>query len=350
MSLEKSIRPEDEISLDDFLRGIKYWLLKVTKNWVLFLVLISTCIAGLLLWRTTQKPTYNAQLTLMLSDDGASSLSGLSGVLGQFGLPVSSGKYNIDKLIEISRSRRIVESVLNKEIVVANQSDKIANHIINFYELAEVWESDAHTQKDIIITDDSSMDAYNYIIKNLYHLVVGHNGSDGLLSTDYGRDHYIMTFEFNSISEELSIAFLKEHFNALRSFYIEKSIEKQKKTFDIVKSKKDSISRALRQTEREIAIEKDKNSQAFRSSSSTKLSDLSTQSLILKTAYAKAEENLAIADLALQDRSPLIQIIDAPMSPIRPNEPSLFRLVFLGLILGLFGGFLLLGINHVRRL
>lgn len=338
---------DDEVSIDEFLLSIKYWLQKISKNWKLFSVMCILCCLISFSWRYYQQPTYTAALTLMLSDDGGSSLGGMSAILGQFGLPISSGKYNIDKLIEISRSRVIMEKVFFNKSLVNGKEGILGNHLIELYKITP---NSSDSNNLILLDPNTTSLAQNQLLKHLYELIVGGSNKDGLITTEYGRDHYIMNFSFTSLDENLSISFLKEHFKELKRFYINKTVEKQKQTFDIIKAKRDSLYNDLSRTEFELASLKDKSQSSFRNTNNIRLAELSTKSLVLKTAYVKSEENLALVDLTLKDKTPLIQLIDDPVSPITPNSISLIRTLFIGLSFGVLLSSLILLFQYFRKL
>lgn len=344
------MRPEDEISLEDFIRSVKGYIHLLLRQWKIFLLAILLSCGGLWFWSQSKAPTYKATLTLMLSDDSGQSVTGISSILGQFGLPISSGKYNIDKLIEIARSRYILEQVLQSQCNVDGENKSIADHLISYYKLDETWQAYSEKPFSGNFTNTVGTPEYNYLIKQLHKLVNGTEQNGGLLSMDYGRDHYIMTFDFESLSEELSINYLMNHFDYLRDFYINKSVERQQLSYDIIKDKRDSIYISLNSVENEIAVLQDLSPSSFRSTTSSRLTRLSTESLILKTGYAKAEENLAIAELALQNNTPLIQLIDQPISPLQPNILGLSRVLIYGFILGIFLSFLILSALYIIRL
>ena len=111
------------------------------SNWKVFVLSILLSCGGLWFWSQSKAPTYNAKLTLMLSDDSGQSITGLSSILGQFGLPVSTGKYNIDKLLEIARSRHILEQVLKSQCDIKGEHKSIADHLIGLYKIDESWQA-----------------------------------------------------------------------------------------------------------------------------------------------------------------------------------------------------------------
>ena len=217
------MRPEDEISLEDFIRSVKGYIHLLLSHWKIFLLAILLSCAGLWFWSQGKAPTYKASLTLMLSDDAGQSVTGISSILGQFGLPVSSGKYNIDKLIEIARSRYILEQVLKSQCEIDGENKSIADHLISYYKLDESWQAYSEQQFSGSFTNTVGTPEYNFLIKQLHKLVNGSEQTGGLLNMDYGRDHYIMTFDFESLSEELSINYLINHFEYLKDFYTNKS-------------------------------------------------------------------------------------------------------------------------------
>lgn len=350
MAEMKSMRPEDEISLEDFIRSIKGYANLMLSNWKVFVLSILLSCGGIWFWSQSNAPTYNAKLTLMLSDDSGQSITGISSILGQFGLPVSTGKYNIDKLIEIARSRHILEQVLKSQCDINGENKSIADHLIGLYKIDESWQAYSEKPFSGNFAESAGTPAYNYLIKQLHTLVNGAEQSGGLLNMDYGRDHYIMTFDFESLSEELSINYLINHFEYLTDFYTNKSVERQQLSYDIIKNKRDSISTSLNSVEREIAVLQDRSVNTWQNTAATRLSTLSTESLILKTAFAEAEKNLAIAELALQNNTPLIQLIDKPITPIQANVLGLPRILLYGFLLGIFLSFIILSTLYVIRL
>ena len=347
------LKYDDEISLLDLLVSIKRWGRFFIKHKFLLLFCALLGVGGSLIWRSFQNPVYQADLTLMLNDDSGSSVSGLTSILGQFGIPAASGKYNIDKLLEISRSRTIVEKVLFQKIDLAGREDFIANHFLNIYPYRKDW---THDLADFEIFEFKTNDtkvfsvADNFALKKLFHLIVGTDQLPGMLTLDYGREHYIMTYSMTTLSDTLSIEFIKRHFDAVKEFYIEKATEKQQVTYDLIAQKRDSILQDLGETEIQLANTKDRGIGSFSNQYNSRLSSINTKNALLKASLAKVEENLALAELALENKTPLIQLLDAPIYPLSAQRPSIARSLTYGLTLGVIIFICLITYSFLKQL
>ena len=70
---------------------------------------------------------------------------------------------------------------------------------------------------------------------------------------------------------------------------------------------------------------------------------------MLIAAVAKAMENLEVADFALQNKTPFIQEIDRPITPIKAEKKSVFRTFFISIFIGTFMAILFLVIRKIVK-
>ncbi len=329
---------EDEITFKELifsLAGIITWI----KGHILKLsIFIFIGLSVSLFWAFKQAPTYVAELTFMLNDDNNPQVSGLSGLLGQFGLPVPSGKYNVDKLLEIAKSRRLMDSTLLSSANINGRTDLLANHLMEAFDLTSKWSERDERFKDFLFNknrprEDSRLD--QFALKSLSSMIAGasQDRSNALLTTDYGKTDYIMSLVMKSPSEELSISFVNELYNQVSKFYVDKAVEKNKSIYNIIRQKKDSISALINSTAYDIADLKDKESGTFRNTNKVKVKLLESQLLRLQAASEEIVKNFERAQFVLETNTPLIQILDWPLSPLSPQKPSVVKY-------GLFGAFL----------
>ena len=339
MSHPKPEHHPDEISLFEFLSSIANILRWAKSNfkWLSLSILIFS--GGIFLWTVSRPQTYTAELTFMLNDDNNPQISSVGGILGQLGLPIPSGKYNVDKLLEIAKSRKILENALFEKVQIAGKETFIANHFIEIYQLRSSWQKKDDFYKTFSFTQSETSlfsNRENYALKALYQKIIGseQNRNHALFSTDYGRLDYIMSFVTTTLSPELSIAFTNAMYNQVSSFYIEKAIEKNQMIYDIIEIKRDSLANLVQETSLEIARIKDRNSGTFRSVNNVDVANLTAYLTGLETAYQEVEKSLNNADIALQSGTPLIQLLDQPIPPLSPDGKSLIKRIILGAIIG----------------
>ncbi|MBK9737180.1 MAG: hypothetical protein IPO92_20400, partial [Saprospiraceae bacterium] len=97
---------------------------------------------------------------------GGGSGGALAGILGSFGLG-KGGKVNLDRIVELSKSRNILHKVMFTQIPLEatfKKNDYIANHIIALYKLDDEWTNHNKDWKGFRFKSDSikSFTSMNY--------------------------------------------------------------------------------------------------------------------------------------------------------------------------------------------
>ncbi len=342
----------DEISLREIILKLQDYgrSLWKAKGWLLLAMIIGAVLFGLK--NKMESPLFPAKLTFMINEEDASSKLGLGSVLGQFGLGGSSTEFNLDKVLELSKSRKITQNVLFIEETMFGKKDYLANHLIHYLDSLGVWGKRSLQKrwfgppekwplKGFVFSHDS-IPAFkqreNKALKSLHTHIIGNKeaGLEAMLETEYSETSGIMELKTKTHKPELSSNITKNVFQELSRYYIDKTIEKQKFTYDILKQKTDSISGALSYAQTKLANFKDRSQSIF-----TRTEGLTEQKLMLEIQkltimYSEAEKNLQVADLSLKNKTPYIQLIDEPLLPIPPNKSSILSELIKGILLGFF--------------
>lgn len=356
MSLTEQKKPiNDEFSIQEIFDSILLILRHLRRNLLAFSLCIILGFLLVTLYQWRKDVLYTANLKCMLSDDIGGQLSGISGVLGQLGIPVPSGKYNIDKLLEIARSRKIIEAVLFHEATIDDSQALLANHIIDAYDLNKQWSSSNPDLKNFRYNHgdiENFGPAENMALLKLYRLIVGseNDRSESLLVLDYGKTDYLMSFRMSSPNPELSVQFVNILYDELSAFYDRASNEKQYITFNHILQKKDSIQNRLSFLEMKSAGNRDRSLGMVGSQLSAEQSEIATQIFILRSALAKAEENLMIAEFTLKNRSSLIQLIDRPILPLSADSTNYRKLFLYAFLIGLLFYILYLSAARLKQI
>lgn len=330
---------EDETSLRDYIIKGRDYFREVLRYWYIPAALALLGAAYQVYKYNQHVPLYTATITFMVDEDEGGGSSALTGMLSQFGLgSVRPARYNFDKIMELSKSRRVVQKTLFSRVPIDGKDDFLANHIIRIYDFnSGAGEGDADSA--FFFTHDSLPGfsrRENEVLISLYHFIIGPPDQPqlALLSADYNEDSNIMSLSASTKNERLSLELSSHMFKALSDYYINKAIEKAQKTFRIVSAKRDSVLAELRSKEYQLANFIDRNRGFLLRTENITQNRLAREISGLTAMYVEVLKNAEMADFSLRSKTPFIQVVDHPIPPIQPSSVSLIRKILIGLIIG----------------
>lgn len=330
---------------DNTVLNLKHLILILKKyykatiiNWKIILFCIILSISYFLYQAFKTPITYTASLSFMLNEnEGGVGLGGAAAILGS--IIGDEASYSLDKILELSKSNRIINESLLGVGVVNGKVDFFANHLIELYNLKETdWQNDTSLNKGFRFTHNeiekfSRREAS--ALKSITVKLVSGYKSPPLFSTSYSKQAQIMRLNLKTINEDLSISLLKQIYDNLGTFYINKSIEKQKFTYEVIIDKADSLKSLLNGKEYAKAKFSDSNRGLITETTKIPSNRLTRDVNILNIMYSEAIRNAEVADFAIKSKVPFIQAIDVPYAPIKPERKSKTIALLLGGIIGL---------------
>lgn len=346
---------DDEITLKDLILKLKEFFEELWKN-KLWIILFSILAAGLFLGKAfLNKTTFTAGISFMVSENGSSE-QGFDSPYGD--LEFASIENN--KITELARSGRIVHKVLLQKAVINSHNDYLANHLINIYDLQQNWaeeplleEYKALNLKDFYFTRDSIPDFSQRELRALsilQQLIVGNNllGEKGLTGISFNDNTDLFRLNVESVEETLSMRLIESIYEELRIFYIDETIGRPQRTYDLISEQTDSIFVELDKKERQLAGANDRNRGYTSTISSLSISKLEREVRLLDQEYSESLRNQKKLELLLSQETPEFQIIDRTFFPVQ-NSPSKIRNIVLGLFLGgLLSSLYILGRKVIR--
>lgn len=338
------------ISLKQIILTIQSYVFLLLRSWkaILITALLFAAFFGYRNYREDDR--YSARLTYMLEDSENGGMSSFTGLLGSFGIGSSKG-LNRDKLVELSKSDLMVRSALLDSVIVNNKLDFLGNHMISLYEYDKKWiEKEDNPLRGFTFQSDSmhSLEMNDFrALKQLKSKIVGSAALkiEGLMSSSYNEDSGILSLTASTKDPEFSIKLVERLYHNLDSFFVFKTIERQKENYEVIKAKTDSLSAELEKTEYALAKFKDTERNLFRRIDKIEEKRLENKAKMLYLALGKALENKEIADYSLKYQTPILSIIDSPYLPIGNSKKPLI----LDLILGFIFGCILSGLFIVLR-
>lgn len=323
----------DDLTLRDLIIAWNTFRREAIRSWWLYAIAF-LCIGGFLAYRAwSAPPTFAAKLTFMVNEEDGTGLGGVSSVLGQLGLgrARTAGRYNLDKIVELAKSRKIIQQMLLSP--TQDSSTLIGNAFIEEYELAEQWEEANPEMKDFSFSHDS-VAAFNTnertALLALHGMLVGGEDNPGLISASYDELSGILTLTCETTSEELSLDITRKQFEKLSQFYIDQAIERQQKTYELVRAKVDSIAAELSKADVNLAVYTDASNNLFSRVDQVKGQRIQRDILKLAAMQSEAVKNMEYAEFMLKNARPVIQELDIPISPLQPMKPSLLKALLIG--------------------
>jgi len=333
----------DEISLKELIMKIKEWYIFLLSKWKL--IVLMGVIGGLIgfTYAYFQKPTYKATLTFAMEEEksGGGGLGGALGLASQFGIDLGSsggGAFSGANLIELMKSRKLVEKTLLSPITVNGKTQSIVDYYLEFKELKKDWD-EKPLLKNLQFPIDADRSNFTLqqdsILKNL---------ASGLIKTDLvisqkDKKVSILSIEMNSTNEQFSKVFCETIAKETSEYYVEIKSKKAKMNVDILQHQSDSIRAELNSAITGVAAATDNvfnlNSamNVRRTPSARRQVDVQANTAILTQLVG----NLELAKVTLRKETPLLQIIDRPSFPLEKEKVGKLKSLLLG---GFLAGFL----------
>ena len=331
----------DEISIVALIDKTRFmWQLLLSKLRVILLGSILFGLLGMVL--VILKPIeYVATATLMLQGGRQGSMSNALQLASSLG--ISSGPaFNEEKLIGLLNSRTIVEGALLNKVTIDGKEDLLANHQFDFMGMASGYEDhDSLKNFRFISTDPEQMDYWEN--KVMYHL---HRAvTMGFMVTKKEKSGFVKV-RVETVSEGFSKYLTDLVIVEVEDFYATRMNKKARGTVDLLMHEVDSVHFVLNETEEAYAKWKDKSNFMVKAQGSVEGVKYLTDLQLLRTLYAEAQKNLAIAKFTLQQETALVEVVDSPVFPLKKREwPFYYGLI----IFGVMGFFLISGWFMVKQ-
>jgi len=315
------------------------------RKWYIFFFFLILFGALAAWYISIRKNTYTAKLTLMTNQEKGNRYAPLMQIMGQFGMSGGSEGVDADKIIELLFTRLIISSALFKTDTINKKTDLLVNHFIKEFN-AKAWYDGKPALQNIVFktkADENFTVEENKIVQDIYKEITEHHLTAGT------SDNGIVEVNYKSISEPFAKIYLDNLYETLSEYYISKSNQKQRETFDIVKYYNDSLQNALRRAEAEWAILSDKN--VFKVKNEGRLNQLRKTNELeaLNVAYIESVKNLELAKFNLINQTPILQLIDRPVFPLKENKTNYPLIIFAVLVLTFFFSVIVVVLNKIVK-
>lgn len=344
----------DEISLKELILKMKEWVHFLLSKWLVILI------AGILgatigvVYASRQKTVYKAILTFALEEDKGMGGGGLGGFASQFGFDMGSsggGAFSGSNLIELMKSRLLVEKTLLNPVVIEKDTISLAEYYIQINKLRETW-NEKPKLKNIQFIPNADRSKYTLLQDSMLQRFFKNLTSESsLLIQQKDKKVSITSIEVSNEDEKFAKTFCENLAKEASEFYIETKSKKARLNVEILQKQTDSIRSELNSAISDVAVASDNlfnlNSalNVKRTSSSKRQIDIQANTTMLISLVS----NLEMSKMALLKETPLIQIIDKPILPLDKSKTSKFESLKVGGFLASFFTLVFLILSRIYK-
>lgn len=342
---------QEEITIKSiFLIVREWWFYLLSKYKIIILVGLIGGIIGLA-YALSKKDLYVATLSFALEDDKSGSMGGAMGLASQFGFDVGGGGNSVfagANLIELFKSRSMVEKTLLSPVSVKGKTISLAEMFIQENKWREAWNKNKGL-KNIQFLPNANRENFTRVQDSIMELIYKNLSASGLTVLQKDKKVSIITLEVKSTNEVFSKAFNESLANVVSDFYIKTKSEKSRINMTILQRQLDSIRGELNGSITGVAVANDKTFNlnpalnVKRVPSVRKQVDVQANTAILTELVKQTE----LSKVTLRKDTPLIQIIDKPIFPLKKERFGKAKGIMYG---GLIGGFLIVAFLVIKKM
>lgn len=329
----------EEIKLSEIvlkLSSIYYYLL---KKWKLIIICgLLGSIIGLFV-SINSKPHYKSSLSFVV--EGKTSANGLASLVNSMGLGgnLNNQVFTPENIIELMKSRTLIERTLLMPRKW-NSNESLADLYVKMNNLNKEDKDDTTFEK-VYFKPFSSMEKLslrqNKIIKYIHNQLI----TKELEIEIRNPKNSIIYIDLNTTNEEFSRYFPEYLISVTSEHYIESKTRKAKLNYETIKKQTDSVRQELNNAISGVAVANDETfllNPAYnvkRVPSAHNEVDVQANTAIL----TELVKNLELSRMNLLNETPVIEIIDSPISPLKKEKLGKTKGILIG---GIISGILII--------
>ena len=328
---------KDEISLKELIQKGRELFSYLLSQWkIIVLAGVIGAVLGLA-YSFSKKPVYTATLSYALEDGKSGSGLGALSLASSFGLDLGSsggGVFSAANIMEFFKSRSMVEKTLLSPVVFQGKNISLAEMYIQDKKWRDNWKGNPRL-KSIQFLPNANRNQFTRVQDSILGLIYSDLSKSGLTVEQKDKKIAIGTITTQSANEFFAKYFTEALAKTVSEFYIITKSKKARENMDILQRQTDSIRRELNGAITGVAVANDNTfglnpaMNVRRAPSARRQVDVQANTAILTELVKQTE----LAKVTLRKETPLIQVIDTPIFPLKKEK--------LGKVKGLaIGGFL----------
>jgi hypothetical protein len=316
--------PELKVLVGNF---FKYAL----SQYKLFIIVCTVTAALGLVYGKLQPHTYKATSTFIVEDKSGSRGGGLSGLASQFGIDVGgltgggAGLFDGDNILEIMKSRSIIEKVLltKREDALTKKTQTYADFYLGISKLGTRLQNKGINLANLNFASINENSTHSYLQDSiLYTIFLDINKH--LIVDKKNKKSSIITMDLESPNQVFSKEFSETLIDKTSEMYIEIKTGNLSKSINKIQKKADSLQYALNS----------KNDIRNYINLSIPNEGVARDKTISGALYGEVVKNLETMKLSLINQTPVIQILDQAKYPLLDQRLQARYYILIGFAVG----------------
>ena len=355
MTDEQQQLDNDEISLKELIQKIQEWIAYLKTQWKLIIGIAA--LGGIIgfVYASFQKPTYLATTTFVLEEDkgGGGGLGGAMGLASSFGFDLGGGGgglFTSSNIIELMKSRLVVEKTLLNPVQVAGKEISLADYYIQINELKEGWAKKPNLA-NISFPVNVDRARFSLVQDSILQTISEELTQENLTIIQKDKKVSIISLTVKTETELFSKLFCEQLLKETSDFYIETKSKKSRLNVDILQHQADSIRAELNGAITGVAAASDNVynlNPAYnvkKTPGTRRQVDVQANTAILTQLVAQLE----LSKVSLRKETPLVQLIDRPILPLEKDKVGKIEAFIIGWFLAGFLTFLYMIVRQMYR-
>jgi hypothetical protein len=256
------------------------------------------------------------------------------------GLDLGGGGGSIftgSNLTELFKSRAMVEQTLLSPVVVDGKAISLAEMYIQNNGWRDQW-NDTPKYKAIQFLPDTKRKYFTRVHDSILGVMYQNLSNGGLVVGQKDKKIAIITIDVSSTNELFSKYFTEALVKEVSDFYVTTKSKKARENMDILERQTDSIRRELNGAITGVAVANDNTfglnpaMNVRRAPSARRQVDVQANTAILTELVKQTE----LAKVTLRKETPLIQVIDQPILPLKKEKFGKVKGIVTGGFLAVF--------------
>jgi uncharacterized protein involved in exopolysaccharide biosynthesis len=324
---ESNLSTENGISLKELIIKLKDWQNYLLSKWMIILLagIIGASI-GLVI-SLIDRSINIATLSFVIEDEKSAGggMSGATALAGQFGIDLggsAGGIFSGSNLLELYKSRRMVEQTLLKPVPFGDKTISYAEWYIQNAQWRNEWAKKAAGYQNIQFLPNADRANFTRVQDSILEIIYRDLSNNGLTVTQKDKTVSVFAVEVKSVDELFAQSFTEAIVKEVSDFYVLTKSKKAKMDMAILQSQTDSIREELNRGITRVAVA---NNNTFDLNSALNVKrvpsaltqvDIQANTAILSALVQQTE----FAKINLRKETPLIQVIDRPILPLKKEK------------------------------